>query len=292
MIAEIGAVHLGSMDRAGLLIKLASNSGADYVKSQKRNVTESLSNEQRAAPHPNPEFAYGSTYGEHREKLELTIEQHCELQVYCKELGMEYGISVWDITSAREVVDVLQPAFIKIPSPCNTWYDLIEYVYSSWDGEVHISLGMTTASERRQIMDFISPWLSRTVVYHCVSSYPCKFEDLHMLEIPQLCSDISSRSAEVISSRHHVGFSNHGYGIAADIAAYMLGARWIERHFVDDRTLKHTDAALSLEPGGLQKLCRDLRNVRKGLTHKGDNICTPEVIYREKLRRMDIERPD
>ena len=82
VIAEIGCNHMGSMDIAKELILLAKEAGAGYVKFQKRNNPELLTQEQYDTPHPVPENSYGSTYGEHREFLEFNVHQNRELKEY------------------------------------------------------------------------------------------------------------------------------------------------------------------------------------------------------------------
>ena len=81
-----------------------------------------------------------------------------------------------------------------------------------------------------------------------------------------------------------IGFSGHHLGIAVDIAAYTLGASWIERHFTLDRTWKGTDHAASLEPTGIRKLSRDLIATHKSLTNKKSDILDVEKIQRDKLK--------
>ncbi|NJL70119.1 MAG: hypothetical protein HC888_00290 [Candidatus Competibacteraceae bacterium] len=112
VIAEIGAVHAGKLDRAKELVKLASSAGSHYAKFQKRNPVESTPKHLWHLPHSNARFSYGKTYLEHRQNLELTIEQHAELKRYCESLNIGYATSVWDMTSANEVVS-LNPDFIK-----------------------------------------------------------------------------------------------------------------------------------------------------------------------------------
>ena len=124
---------------------------------------------------------------------------------------------------------------------------------------------MVLHDERLEIINFFKKNkvdFSRLVWYHCTSEYPCPFDRLYLREISIL--------KELVPVKSFVGFSNHGYGIAADIAACVLGATWIERHFVDDRALRHTDAAVSLEPGGFRKLIRDLDAVRDAMQYKLD----------------------
>lgn len=278
VIAEIGACHLGDLDRAQELCRLAKLCGAHYIKTQKRNPEESTPIEMRDKPHPNQIFSYGKTYLDHRKNLELSIEDHAILQQFCSDIGIEYTTSVWDMTSAREVVE-LRPPFIKIPSACNQHFEMLDYLVAHYDGEIHLSTGMTTADEMKDLLDWIERASigSRIVFYHCTSKYPCPFEDLHLLEIPKIV-ELSKRYG------FQVGFSNHGKGIAADVAAYILGASWIERHFIDDRTVRHTDAAASLEPRGLSSLVRDLNAVNRALTHRPSELDAEESAQRDKLK--------
>ena len=274
LIAEIGGTHIGDMTRAKKLIKLAVLSGADIIKFQKRNPKESVPKEWWDKPHPNQRFAYGKTYLEHRINLEFSIEQHAELKQFCEELGSEYSTSVWDMTSAKEICS-LNPKMIKIPSAKNEDHELINYLYNNFDGDIHISLGMMSKKNKENLIQSLiaKDRISRTVIYHCTSMYPCPFENLDLLEIKDLKVMFGDK----------VGFSNHGYGIATDIAAFILGATYIERHFIDDRTFSHTDAIASLEPNGLYKISRDLKNVAKSLKYKPDEMYADERIQKDKL---------
>ena len=277
VIAEVGATHIGDIGRAKKLILLAKNSGADIVKFQKRNPKESVPFEWWNKSHPNTAYSYGKTYLEHREKLELSAKQHVELKQYCEEIGIEYFCSVWDNTSANDIIS-LNPKRIKIPSAMNMNWDLMGHVYNNFKGEVHISLGMTSLIERKEIISQIAEWadcFSRTIFYHCTSIYPCPFENLYLNEIHNLVYMVGPT---------RVGFSNHGYGIATDMAALALGATWFERHFIDDRTFPHSDSSASIEPGGLLKLSRDLKNVAKALRDKPEELETEELEQRKKLR--------
>jgi N-acetylneuraminate synthase len=113
IIAEAGCNHKGDMEIAKELIKIAAiYCKADIVKFQKRNNKELLTEEQYNAPHPNPCNSYGDTYGEHREFLEFSVEQHAELKKWCEEYGIAYSTSVWDLTSAKEIAS-LNPELIK-----------------------------------------------------------------------------------------------------------------------------------------------------------------------------------
>jgi len=116
IVAEIGCNHMGQMDIAKELMKLAKDCGATYAKFQKRCNKELLTEEQYNKPHPNPANSYGDTYGAHREFLEFSKEQHMELHKYGKEIGIEWATSVWDVTSAREMIEI--PCdFLKVCAP-------------------------------------------------------------------------------------------------------------------------------------------------------------------------------
>jgi len=278
VVAEIGCNHKGEMAIARELIDLAAAAKADYAKFQKRHPKELLTEEQYNAPHPYQPYSFGKTYGAHREFLEFTAEQHQELQEYCTTAGIGYATSVWDATSAREIIE-LNPDFIKVPSACNTHFEMLEILRDSYHGDVHISFGMTTREEERSILEFFHKGNngSRLVLYACTSGYPVPFEDTNLLEINRLKQTYGKQVKAI-------GFSGHHLGIAIDQAAFTLGASWIERHFTKDRTWKGTDHAASLEPGGLQKLVRDLNATYKALHFKPNEILDIEQAQRDKLK--------
>ena len=280
VIAEIGCNHKGDIAIAREMIKVAKSfCDVDKVKFQKRNPVELLTQEEYNAPHPDDHHSYGETYGKHREALEFSADQHRALMEYCREINIEYSCSVWDITSAKDIVSI-NPKSIKIPSATNLNNVVVDYLCDNYGGEIHVSFGMTTIREEEAIIDrFIRKERNKDVVmYSCVSGYPVPFEDLSLLDIKRLVDTYGA----IVKA---IGFSGHHLGIAADIAALTLGARYFERHFTFDRTWKGTDHAASLEPDGMRRLVRDIRNVSKALTYKRKDILDSEKIQREKLKR-------
>jgi sialic acid synthase len=279
VIAEIGCNHKGDIKIAKEMVKVAKiYCNADIIKFQKRNNKELLTNEQYHAPHPNPSNSYGDTYGEHREFLEFDVDQHHILKEYCDEINIEYSSSVWDISSAKEIAS-LSPRCIKIPSACNNNLIMLEWLCENYHGEIHISTGMTTTEE---IEKFVSIFKNKNrlqdlIMYSCTSGYPVPFEDVNLLEITKLRNMFSQQVKAI-------GFSGHHLGIAADVAAYTLGAEYIERHYTLDRTWKGTDHAASLEPNGIRKLVRDLGAVHESLRFKRKEILDIEKPQREKLK--------
>jgi N-acetylneuraminate synthase len=279
VVAEIGCNHMGSMETAKELMKLAKESGCAYAKFQKRCPKELLTEEQYNKPHPVPHNAYGPTYGAHREFLEFTLEQHRELWEYGKQIGIEWATSTWDTTSAREMI-TFPCDFLKVPSACNNHFEMLKVLRDEYKGDVHVSTGMTTKGEIEEVVKFFEATgaaKTRLVIYNCTSGYPVPFKDICMLELNRLYTEYGTRVKEIAFSGHHLG-------IAVDVAAYTLGAKWIERHFTKDRTWKGTDHAASLEPTGLGKLIRDLKAAHKCMSFKPTAILDIEQPQRKKLK--------
>lgn len=284
VIAEIGCNHKGDINIAKKMIQQAAFCGAQYAKFQKRCNRELLSEKEYNNPHPVPYNSYGETYGEHREFLEFSIEQHAELKQHCENIGIGYACSVWDTTSAKEIAMGLNPDFIKIPSAMNMCMPIYEAL-KGYGGRIHISFGMTTHEEQARIIKELVLNFGfkkdNLVFYHCTSAYPADFETLNLYEIDRM---------RKLYGDFKIGFSGHHKGIAVDVAAYTLGAKYIERHFTLDRTWKGTDHAASLEPGGLNKLVRDLEATHKALQYK-TGVLPCETDQRKKLKKTELNQP-
>lgn len=279
IIAEAGCNHMGQMEIAHDLIETAAHfCKADAIKFQKRCPKELLTPEQYNAPHPNPANSYGKTYGEHREFLEFTAEQHAQLKKWCEEAGITYATSVWDMTSAKEIA-ALKPEFIKIPSACNTHFEMLQWLCDHYEGEIQLSFGMTSHEEEEKIVELFEAngRAKDLVLFNCTSGYPVPFQDVCLLEITRMREAYENRVKAI-------GFSGHHLGIAVDVAAYTLGASYIERHYTLDRTWKGTDHAASLEPDGIRKLVRNLNQTYEALTFKSAEILPIEQVQRDKLK--------
>lgn len=279
IIAEAGCNHKGEMSIARDLIATAALfCKADAIKFQKRCIRELLTPEQYNAPHPNPANSYGKTYGEHREFLEFTADQHRQLKEWCEEFGITYSTSVWDLTSAKEI-GALNPLFIKIPSACNNHFTMLQWLCDNYGGEIQLSFGMTTHKEEEQIVNlFVKNGRNKDLIlFNCTSGYPVPYDDVCLLEIKRLIDTFGSTVKKI-------GFSGHHLGTAVDIAAYTLGAEVIERHYTMDKTWKGTDHAASLEPDEFKSLVVDLNNVQKALTYKSSEILPIEQVQRDKLK--------
>ncbi len=283
VIAEVGCNHRGEFDTALEMIRIAATiSKVDAVKFQKRCSRVLLTPEEYDRPHPNSDFAYGESYGAHREALEFDVEQHRELKACCEEYGVEYSTSVWDTVSAREII-AIEPKWLKVPSACNLNLPMLEILADEYGGKIHLSLGMTTQDQEEKIVRFFEEKrrADDLVIYACTSGYPVDFDDICLLEITRLVDAYG----DVVGG---VGFSGHHLGVAADIGALTLGARFFERHYTLDRTWKGTDHAASLETGGLTRLARDIRAVSRALRSKPSEILAIEEPQLAKLKKSQV----
>lgn len=279
VIAEAGCNHMGQMEIAHEMINTAAIfCKVDAIKFQKRCPKELLTPEQYNAPHPHPYNSYGPTYGAHREFLEFTVEQHAQLKKWCEEVGITYSTSVWDMTSAKEIAS-LEPKFIKIPSACNTHYEMLNWLCDNYNGEIQISFGMTTHEEEEKIIKlFENKGRNKDlIIFNCTSGYPVPFKDVCLLEINRMRNLYEDRVKGI-------GFSGHHNGIAVDVAAYTLGANIVERHYTLNRTWKGTDHAASLEPDGIRRLARNLEAAYDALHYKTSEILPIEQVQRDKLK--------
>ena len=280
IIAEACCNHMGNIKIAKKMIKNAKKNGADYIKFQKRCISEWVEHKPEVylKPHINPKNSFGKTYKEHREKLEFTYEQHKQLKEYCENIGIEYCCSVFDVTSAKEIV-ALNPKLIKIPSACNLNFDLLDFLCKNYYGEIHISFGMTQRCNIKKIIDyFIKQKRNKDlVIYLCTSNYPLKPDDVCLNEITYLFNKYGNYVKAI-------GYSGHHLGINIDIAAYALGASFLERHFTLNKKYKGTDQEASITPKELYNLANNLDEVSKCLKYKSDDILECEKANEEKLK--------
>lgn len=276
VVAEIGCNHQGSLELAIEMIHKAAQCGASVVKFQKREP--SLMPKRKALlPHPHPEHAFGRTYGKHRQTLEFTSDEHEMLKGSCEQAGVQYACSVFDIPSAEEII-AINPAYIKLGSGQTADFQLMEYVKKNWNGPIHVSLGMTTKEEREELYEYWGIYKPGVVLYHCTSGYPIEPKDACLLELDEL-----------LNVCYPIGYSGHHMGTYLDIAAFALGATYIERHFTLDRTMKGSDQAMSLEPAEMAELVAELNEVSEALQYRPRGILPIEKEVR-KRHRYNVSR--
>lgn len=271
IVAEIGHNHQGSVQKAKELFQAAKECGADAVKLQKRDNRSLYTREFYDKPYEN-EYSFGSTYGTHREALELGWEQYKELQAYAQSLGLDFFATAFDFASADFLARLDVPAF-KIASGDLKTTPLLQYV-AKFQKPMLVSTGGAKLEDVRRAYDAIMPINPRLCIMQCTAGYPPPFEELNLSAI----STFREEFPNIV-----IGFSAHDNGIAMPLAGYMLGARVIEKHFTLDRAAKGTDHAFSLERPGFRRLSRDLRRLRVAL---GDGVKRPYPSEEAPLYKM------
>ena len=257
VIAEIGHNHQGSVDKARELFREARLAGAHAVKLQKRDNRALYTRAAYNKPYDN-ENSFGATYGEHREFLEFGLKEYRELQRYARELEIDFFATAFDTASADFLVALDIPAF-KIASGDIKSTPLLKHV-AGFGKPIIISTGGALVDDVQRAYDTIMPINPQLGILQCTAGYPAAFEELDLRVIAQY----RERFPGAV-----IGFSGHDNGIAMPVAAYVLGARIVEKHFTLNRAMKGTDHAFSLEPVGLRKMVRDLERTRQAL---GDGL--------------------
>jgi sialic acid synthase len=265
VIAEIGHNHQGSVEKCKDLFREAKNCGVNAVKLQKRDNRSLYTREAYDKPYEN-ENSFGPTYGAHREALEFGRDEYLTLQRYSRELGLTMFATAFDIPSADFLADIDAPAY-KIASGDLKTIPLLKHV-AKFGKPMIISTGGADMTDIRRAYDAVSGINQQICILQCTAAYPAEPEQLDL----QVLSTLRREFPDVV-----VGLSDHENGIAMAVAAYVLGARVIEKHFTLNHTWKGTDQAFSLEPIGMRKLVRDLRRTRIAL---GDGV---KKIYPSEL---------
>ncbi len=250
VIAEIGHNHQGNLDTARKMIASAKECGASAVKLQKRDNRTLFT---RAAYHKpyDSENAFGPTYGLHREALEFGQAEYTELVACTKQLGVTFFATAFDFPSADFLAALDRPAY-KMASGDLRNVPLLKYV-ARIGRPMIISTGGACLDDIRRAYDAIVPINQQLCILQCTAAYPVNWEEIDLRVIETYREEFP----EAV-----VGLSAHDNGIAISVAAYMLGARVVEKHFTLNRTMRGTDHAFSLEPVGLTKLVRDLKRTR------------------------------
>ena len=268
IIAEIGINHNGSLVTAKKLINIAHLFGCDAVKFQKRTVDKVYTKEELMMPR---QSVFGNTNGDLKYGLEFGYSEYKEIDRYCRELGILWFASAWDVDS----VDFLEKFDVcahKISSACITDIELLNHIKKT-NKPVLVSTGMSTMDEIENALSILGT--DNTVLLHCTSTYPTQNNEINLKVIPLLKEKFDCP----------IGYSGHEKGIVPSTIAVVMGACTVERHVTLDRTMWGSDQAASLEPEGLRKMVRDIRNVKDFLGDGIKKVYESELPIKKKLRR-------
>ena len=266
-----GYNHQGDLQQAKHLIDAAKDCGADAVKLQKRANRSLYTREFYDQPYDN-EFSFGRTYGEHREALELSPDDTCELQAHARGVEITFFATAFDFESADLLAELDVPAF-KFASGDIRNTPLLRHV-AGFGKPMVLSTGGADLADVDRAVDAILPLNDQLCVLQCTAAYPADTDDLNL----NVITTLRERFPGLV-----IGLSDHQNGIAMALVAYMLGARVIEKHFTLNHAAKGTDHAFSLMPEGMRKLVRDLQRVPGAL---GDGVKRPLQIEEAPIRKM------
>ena len=269
VIAEVGINHNGDMSVAKQLIDMAVDTGCDAVKFQKRTIDLVYTAEVLDASRESP---WGNTQRDQKQGLEFTLEQYQEIDRYCRDKGILWSASAWDIPSL-EFLEGFNPPFHKIASAMLTHRPFTEAVASKGRLTL-VSTGMATIEIIDEVVGIFKSAGTPFVLLHTVSTYPSPESDLNLSMIHTLLERY----------KVPVGYSGHEPSVSPSVVAAVLGATVIERHITIDRSMYGSDQAASLEANGLRQLVTTLRKI-PGMLGTGEKDWAPgEKAVAEKLR--------
>lgn len=269
IVAEIGINHNGDINTAKKLIDMAVFVGCDAVKFQKRTIELVYTPEELVRPRENP---FGSTNGDLKKGLEFSEEEYKEIDRYCKERGIIWFASPWDIKSVDFLEKFDVPCY-KIASSSLIDDELLKKIKSKGK-PIILSTGMSTIEQIRYAVEVLGE--ENLVLLHCTSTYPSKSEELNLNVISWLKKTFNCP----------IGYSGHETGVVQSVIAVLCGACVVERHITIDRAMWGSDQAASLEPNGLNRMVRNIRLIPICLGDGKKIVYESEKPILEKLRKI------
>ena len=273
IVAEIGINHNGDLKIAKKLIDGANESGADAVKFQKRTIdlvyTQQMLDEPRESP-------WGATQREQKEGLEFGQEEYEEIDRYCKEQGINWFASAWDVESQKFLSQKFNCQHNKVASAMLNNMPLLEEIAEE-KKHTFISTGMHTLEEIGVAVDLFRSKDCPFELMHCCSTYPMPVEDANLNLIQTLRDTFNC----------DVGYSGHEVGLAVSVGAAALGITSLERHITLDRAMYGSDQAASVELSGLKHLVTMVRSVEMAMGDGKKKIAEKEKSIRAKLAPID-----
>ena len=284
IIGEIGQNHNGEVEIAKKLIDVIAQPVIDKlfgqklmpmnaVKMTRRDLNEELSATEMQRPYDSPN-SFGKTYGEHRAFLELNDLQHFEVFCYAKLNGLEF-VETLCAKGCLSMLKHFTPDRLKVASRDLTNLPLLEAMAET-KIPIILSTGMTGKKELDDALAIITKYHSNISILHCLSQYPSEYQNINLLSIQYLKEQYP---------QYTIGYSDHSIGILMPAVSVGMGAEIIEKHITLDRTMKGTDHRGSLEPEGIWRMVRDIRNTEYAIGEKEIFVSDKVLATRIKLER-------
>ena len=285
VIAEIGQNHNGDINICKKLIDQLVVYSYDEItgerlntinaiKLTKRDMNEELTNEAMKIEYKGRN-SFGKTYGEHREFLELSYEEHCEISDYVRGKGVDF-IDTLCSPSTVKLTEMTKIDKIKIASRDLTNIPLLNEIGKT-NLDVILSTGMAGKKEIDNALKIIDDGVRHVSILHCLSQYPAEYSRLNLSSIKKL--------QQMYGKEHTIGYSDHSIGSHIPLAAVAMGAKIIEKHVTLDRNMKGTDHKGSAEPQEMKELVHNIRTFEKSIGE--ENIFRDESVTSasDKLER-------
>lgn len=268
IIAEAGINHNGNITLAKKLIDAAKDAGADAIKFQTHIPEKEMLKETVTADY------VGESLFDLLKRVELSKEEHVELKNYATDKGVLFLSTPF----SKEAVDLLEEIGVvayKVGSGEMTNLPLLGYIATKKKPMI-ISTGMSTFEEIEETVNFVKKLNNNLIILHCTSTYPTRYEDVNLRVIEHL-----KEKFEI-----PVGLSDHSIGIYTALAAVVLGACVIEKHFTISRDLPGPDQKASITPKELEELVKGVRAIEKALG--STKKVTDEELQIQKMARESV----
>lgn len=268
VIAEIGINHNGDIDLCKKMITAAYEAGADYVKFQKRNPDVCVPEHQKSVLRDTP---WGEmTYLEYKHRIEFGKKEYDLIDEHCKELGIPWFLSVWDMDSL-EFATQYSTDLVKIASALCTDYALIEECKKRFD-RVIVSTGMADLDDITKLVNVFFD-KGNLILFHTVSAYPAPVNQLKLETLEHFRR-----------LTYPTGYSSHEPGVWPAAATVLMGIKWIEKHFTTDKNLWGTDQSASLDQSEMTEFVKAVRMMEGTMGFRTD-VLPCEVPNKKKLRK-------
>ena len=268
--AEIGINHNGDMSICKELVDAAVDADCDAVKFQKRNIDNVYTQAFLDSPRESP---WGTTQREQKAGLEFNTKEYEQINQYCKEKGIKWFASAWDLDS-QKFLQQFDCEFNKVASAMIVYEELLQMIANEGK-HTFISTGMTTYDDIQKAVDIFTKENCPFELMHTVSTYPMKDEKANLKMINTLKNKYQC----------NVGYSGHEVGLAVSYAAAALGITSLERHITIDRSMYGSDQSASVEPAGFKQLVGAVRKIEMAMGDGEKKPIEEEIPIAKNLRQ-------
>lgn len=254
VIAEAGVNHNGSFEIAKMMVDAANEAGVDYVKFQTFNPNKLVSKYAEKAEYQKETTGSDETQLQMLQKLTLTEDNFLSLRDYCKEVGIGFISTPFDLDSIA-FLETFDMDFWKVPSGEITNLPYLEAIAKT-KRKVVMSTGMCDMAEIQDAIEVLEKnGTSEIALLHCNTQYPTPYEHVNLGAMNTIKDTLHKE----------IGYSDHTQGIEVPIAAVAMGAMVIEKHFTLNKNMKGPDHKASLNPVELKQMVTAIRNIEQAI---------------------------